>query len=644
MQYVEGETLSARIRRKTLELREVLDVATQTADALSEAHSRGIIHRDIKPANITDSPRSQVKVMDFGLAKVAKDQAEFDSEADTENQLTDPGVIVGTMFYMSPEQVKGESLDARSDIFSFGVALYEIVTGHQPFTAESAAATISAILTREPQPLARYASDAPPELQRIIGKALRKDREERYQTMKDMLLDLKSLRRELESGTKSERSALADLSNRSEGGGSAATAAAVQDITTGSAASATTSSAEYIVTGIKRHKLAVLTLLVLVAGAIVGVTLYLHARDTGAAVESIAVMPFDNQSHDPDVDYLSDGMTESIINNLTQLPNLRVVARSTVFRYKGKETDPLAVGKELGVRAVLLGRLLQRGDSLTISAELLDVRDNKQLWGQQYSRKVSDALATQQEISREITDRLRLKLTGKEQTQTAHRGTGNSEAYQLYLRGRYHWNKRTQDGLNKALDYFQQATLLDPDYALAYVGLADCYNLLTELGGPAADQTFPKAKEAARKALLIDDTLAEAHTSLAYCLMNFYKDWSGSEKEFKRAIDLNPNYPTARQWYGEYLTAVGRLDDALSETLKAQQLDPLSLPINARLGMTLYFRREYERAITQLEKTLEIEPDYYLPHIFLYRTYVQMHMYDQANVEQASAFLSRASR
>ena len=206
------------------------------------------------------------------------------------------------------------------------------------------------------------------------------------------------------------------------------------------------------------------------------------------------------------------------------------------------------------------------------------MRDNKQIWGEQYSRKVSDALAMQQEISREITDRLRLKLTGEEQGQIAHRGTGNAEAYQLYLRGRHHWNKRTQDGINKALDYFQQATLLDPNYALAYVGLADCYNLLTELGGPAADQTFPKAKEAARKALLIDDTLAEAHTSLAYCLMNFDKDWSGSEKEYRRAIDLNPNYPTARQWYGEYLTAVGRLDDALSEALKAQQLDRCRCP------------------------------------------------------------------
>ena len=638
-EYVEGDTLRQHLRQSRMAVSEVLEVAVQVADALSEAHQTGIIHRDIKPENLIVKKNGLVKLLDFGLAKLTERKApSADTSAPTAAQVnTGPNVILGTLAYMSPEQARGKDLDARTDIFSFGVLLYEMVTGHAPFEGETTSDVIAAILKSEPGPISSYSPDAPPELQRIIGKALRKDRDERYQTMKDLLLDLKSLRGELKSETKSERPAPADSSsgNVPTTAGAGATTAAEQGLTTDRAAAGTTSSAEYIVTGIKRHKFALLILLVVVAAAIVVVTLYLHARDSEVAVESIAVMPFDNQSHDPDVDYLSDGMTESIINNLTQLPNLRVIARSTVFRYKGKETDPLAVGKELGVRAVLVGRLVQRGDSLTISAELLDVRDNKQIWGEQYGRKVSDALAMQQEISREITDRLRLELTGEERRQIAHRGTGNAEAYQLYLRGRHHWNKRTQDGINKALDYFRQATLLDPNYALAYVGLADCYNLLTDLGGLAADKTFPKAKEAARKALLIDDTLAEAHTSLAYCLMNFDNDWSGSEKEYRRAIDLNPNYPTARQWYGEYLTAVGRLDEALSEALKAQQLDPLSLPINARLGMTLFFRREYNRAITQLQKTLEIEPGYRLPHIFLYRSYVQLHMYDQAIAEQA---------
>ncbi|HJQ26876.1 MAG TPA: protein kinase [Blastocatellia bacterium] len=640
-EYIEGETLRAHLRRAPLSLSEALDVAVQVAGALAAAHQAGIIHRDIKPENVMRRPDGIVKVLDFGLAKLTESKPlSTDTTAPTIAKAdTDPGTIMGTVNYMSPEQARGKPVDARSDIFSLGVLVYEIIAGCPPFEGETPSDLIAAILKSEPPPLVMHSGDVPPELDRIVSKALAKDKEERYQTAKDLLIDLKRLRRQIEVDAELGRSVSPETVKKptlATGGGAAAATLSQAVAQSSQAALRPTSSAEYIVTGITRHKVAVLILLVVLAAAIVGLMRYWHASNTEVAIESIAVLPFDNLSHDPDADYLSDGVTESIINHLTQLPSLRVIARSTVFRYKGKASDPMAVGKELGVRAVLTGRLLQRGDHLIISAELVDVRDNKQVWGEQYSRNLADALAVQQEISREITDRLRLQLSGAEQTRIAKRDTRNSEAYQLYLRGRYYWNKRTLDGLNQALDYFRQATVTDPNYALAYAGLADCYNLLTELGGPPADQTFPKAKEAATKALLLDDDLAEAHTSLASCLMNDM-DWPATEKEFKRALELNPNYATAHQWYGEYLAAVGRLDEALSESVKAQQLDPLSLPINVRLGMTLYFQREYDRAITQLQKTVELDPGYLLPHIFLSFAYIQKGKYDQAIAEKAWA-------
>ena len=630
-EFIDGETLRAQLHGKKLGLSAALDVATQIASALAAAHVVGIVHRDIKPENVMVRRDGIVKVLDFGLAKLTEQRREaVDSEAPTIAKVnTDPGTVVGTANYMSPEQARGQEVDARSDIFSLGVVLYEMLAGRAPFEGETPSDLIAAILTTEPLPLARHPANVPPELDRIVSKALAKDKEERYQTAKDLLIDLKRLRRQIDAEAEMGRAILPQAATRSAlttDGSAAATASQT--------AVRPTSSAEYVVTGIKRHKIAALVLLALLAAATAGLLRYWHASSTEVAIESIAVLPFDNQSQDADAEYLSDGITESLINNLTQLPNLRVIARNSVFRYKGKASDPMAIGKELGVRAALTGRLLQRGDRLIVSVELVDVRDNRQIWGEQYSRNRSDALAVQQEISREIADRLRPKLTGEEQTRIARRGTSNSEAYQLYLRGRYYWNKRSLDGLYKALDYFRQATVTDPNYALAYAGLADGYNLLTELGGPPAGETYPNAKEAAAKALLLDDGLAEAHTSLAYCLMKV-RDWSAAEKEFRRALDRNPNYATAHQWYSEYLVAAGKLDEALAEITTAQQLDPLSLPINVRLGITLYHRREFDRAITQLHKTVELDPDYQLPHIFLAFAYVQRGMYEQAISEKA---------
>lgn len=390
---------------------------------------------------------------------------------------------------------------------------------------------------------------------------------------------------------------------------------------------------------ISRRKLALIAalivLLVVVPIAILGITGYIsyrHARDSEVAIDSIAVLPFENQNRDPNIDYLSDGVTESIMNNLAQLPNLRVSPRSTVFRYKGKETDPLAIGKELGVRAVLTGRLLQRGDSLTISTELLDVRDNKQVWGEQYNRKVFDALALQQEISREITDRLRLKLTGEEQKQLTKRDTSNPEAYQFYLRGRYYWNKRTADNIRKATEQFQQAADKDPNYALAYVGLADCYLVLEEYAGTPASEVVPKAKDFAERAHQLDGSLAEAHTSLMYAYDQLWQ-WEDAEAEFKSSIKLDPNYATAHQWYSLYLRDVGRFDESLTEIKRAQELDPLSLVIGQNLAVLYLFKGDVNSSIEQSNRVIELNPNYPRAHGGLGLAYLKQKRYPEAIAE-----------
>jgi TolB-like protein/Tfp pilus assembly protein PilF len=391
-------------------------------------------------------------------------------------------------------------------------------------------------------------------------------------------------------------------------------------LTTGAAAAAIGAPRRRSITG---RKLAlIIFLFVVIAVVVAGYVFYRHGRDTEVAIDSIAVLPFENQTHDPDSEYLSDGVTESIMNNLAQLPNLRVSPRSTVFRYKGKETDALAIGKELGVRAVLTGRLLQRGDSLTISTELLDVRDNKQVWGEQYNRKLADALAVQQEISREITDRLRLKLSGEEQRQLTRRDTANPEGYQFYLKGRYYWNKRTTENLKKAIEQFQQAADKDPNYALAYVGLADCYSLLEIYAGTPAGDTLVKAKAFAQRALQLDGSLAEAHTSLAFADTSLWQ-WEEAEAEFKRAIKLDPNYPTAHQWYSTLLRGMGRLEESLAETKRAQQLDPLSLIIGQNLAMGYLSLGDVTSSIEQSKRVIDLDPSFPRGHWALGLAYLK---------------------
>ncbi|MEK6324034.1 MAG: protein kinase [Acidobacteriota bacterium] len=596
MQYVQGETLESKIQRKALDLCESLDIAVQVADALAEAHAHNIIHRDIKPQNIMITARGQAKLMDFGLARAVQQKSLIESEAETQSLLTEPGMIIGTVPYMSPEQVRGEPLDARSDIFSFGVATYEMVSGRRPFAGESAAATLSAILTKEPLPLARYSPDAPAELQRIVRKCLEKDREHRYQSARDLLIDLRRLMQDRESSNVS------------------------------SVDSATQQPSKMRAVGFAAVAVAVLALAILAIYA-------LTARDR--AIDSLAVLPLVNGSADQNAEYLSDGITESLINSLSQLPKLRVIARTTVFRYKSQEADPQKVGRDLGVRAVLTGRVVQRGYAIFIQADLIDVASGAQLWGQRYDRKVSDILAVQDEIANQISDKLRLRLSGDEQKRLTKRSTENTEAYQLYLKGRYFWDKRSGEGMEKARQSFNQAIELDPNYALAYSGMADTY-LFCYCPLPR-NETMPKAKAYAVKALAIDDALAEAYTTLAFVNMNYEFDWPGAEREFKRAIELNPNYPVAHQFFGGCLLQQGRTEEGIREAKRALELDPLSLALNWYLGLCLYHARQYDQAIDQLRKTIQMEPNYHLAHVTLGAVYVQKRMYAEALSEFQTA-------
>jgi serine/threonine-protein kinase len=624
MEFVDGDTLTAKIQSDNHPLNTLLKYLSQVAEGLAKAHAVGIVHRDLKPDNVMITRDGYAKILDFGIAKLVgtkgapgttgEDLTERATALIPAQPLSTAGTVIGTVGYMSPEQAQGKLVDQRSDIFSFGCILYEAATRRRPFEGDSVIDTLHKIIYSPAPPITDLNPSAPADLQRIVRRCLAKDPEKRYQTIRDVANDLEDLRRDKESDLATARRVpLEGISTA--GAGASETASRQPEAESSDVHAHSTSSAEYLVTEIKRHKLAALFVLLIVTIAAVGVSFYLHARNTEVAIESIAVLPFANQNNDPDMDYSSDGLTEGIINSLTHLPNLKVIARSSVFRYKGKETDPLTAGKELGVRAVLTGRLAQRGDSLLVSAELVDVRDNKQLWGEQYSRRVSDLLTVQREIANEITNGLKLKLSGEQHTRVTKHYTDNPEAYQLYLRGRFYWNKRTGEALKKSIEYFNQAVEKDPGYALAYAGLADAYGLLPSYSAGSPEESFPKAKAAAKKAIELDDSLAEAHTSLANAI--FIYDWKLPEaiKEFQRAIELNPNYATAHHWYSDGpLLVMGRFDDAIAEMKRAQELDPLSLIINAEIGVNYYFAGQYDRSIEQLRKTIEMEPNFYFAH------------------------------
>jgi eukaryotic-like serine/threonine-protein kinase len=574
-EFIEGRTLREVLSESHMSLEKVLDLAIQITSALFVAHGAHLVHRDIKPENVMVRPDGYVKVLDFGLAKLVAQETKplVGLEDATIRNQTAKGVILGTVNYMSPEQALGRKVDHRSDIFSLGLVLYEMATGKRAFAGATAIETIDQILHAQPEAVRRLNHRVPAELERIIRKCLEKDRECRYQSAGELLTELRNLRRD-----SSQPSVITERSLR-----------------------------ETLIR--PRHNVYVLLALAILS--VLGTAVYwLVTNDK--AIDSVAVLPFTNESADPNLEYLSEGITENLINRLSQVPELRVVPRSTVFRYKGPNVDPLASARALGVRTVIVGKIAQRGETLSIQTELIDVTNESQLWGEQYNRRPTDLLTVQDDIAKGIVEKLRLRLSSTEQQRLTRRYTGSVEAYQLYLRGRYFWNKRTGEGMKKGIEYFRQAIDLDPGYSLAYAGLADSYNFLGAFGIAVLPpgEAMPKAKSAAIKALEIDNSLAEAHTSLAFISLYYDWDWSAAERGFHRAIELNPNYAPAHQWYSHLLMARGRTRESIVEAKRAVELDPLSLAANMNLGWQYHWARQYDLAVEQLRKTLEMEPNF----------------------------------
>ena len=580
-EFIEGVTLRALLDDEKMNLRTALEIAVQVASALTAAHEAGVVHRDIKPENIMLRPDGYVKVLDFGIAKLTEEgpAREHHELATTSGLQTRPGLVLGTGRYMSPEQARGQKVDARSDIWSLGVVLYEMVVGIPPFLGETPSDCIASILTKELPPLSGVLPDVPLNLEEILQKALRKDRDERYQTARELLGDLHTLKGELE------------LAGPAHAG--------------------------VIVRQIKRHKRGVLLMLavaILAAGAF-AYAFFFVAPPPPPNEKSIAVLPFENLSEEKSSAYFADGIQDEILTRLSKIADLKVISRTSTQRYKHTSQSPSQIAHQLGVANLLEGSVQRTNDQVRVNVQLITAANDTHLWAETYDRKLTDIFVVESDIATTIAKTLQARLTGAEKTAIAKRPTANPEVYELCLKGRFFWNKRTAADLRKAIEYFNQALDKDPSYAPAYAGLTDAYLVLNQYGAASPADSFPQAAAAAKKAIELDDTLAEAHTSLACSLAYYDFDFEQSLKEFQRAIELNPNYATAHHWLSNgVLTALGQFERGIAEGKRAVELDPLSLIINTDLGQDFFYARRYDEAIAQLRKTIEMDPRFYFAH------------------------------
>jgi eukaryotic-like serine/threonine-protein kinase len=545
MEYLDGQTLRQRLTQDVaLTWTEAVMIGTRIADGLAAAHSKGIIHRDLKPGNIFLTTAGQVKILDFGLAQLVSPPASEPPDPDeTDSLLTRPGIVLGTVGYMSPEQVRAEFTDERTDIFALGCILYEMIAGQPAFRRPSQAETLAATLHDEPPSIRRTSPDVPTEVERWVGWCLAKDQTRRVHSARDLCNAFKQF------GTDSASP--------------------------------------------------------------------IPSSESGQVADSLAVLPFGFSAAALDTEYLADGIVESLISSLAQIPDLRVLARSTVFRHKGRDVEPAQVGRDLQVRTVLTGRVDQRGDMLLISVELVEVSSGRQLWGSQFRRKMADIFSIQDEISTEIAGKLRLKLTGEDHQKLTRRYTENPEAYSFYLRGRHSWNQRTIDALQKAAVFFERAIEADPMYAKAYCGLADSHMMLSIYDVLAPGEAFPRARFALQRAIEIDPKLAEAHASFGFISLFYEWKWSAAENHLHTSIQLNPGYASAHQWLGFLLGLTGRQRQALAEMELARQLDPFSASINVTTVWPLYWERQWDEAVKGFAASANLHPHFWLAHYYL---------------------------